>query len=242
MRSGYSIATMIARYLGRSVCVAAVVFALPVGTPAWAAPQCSDVEVVFARGTAESPGLGVTGMSFLAAVRLQAGTRSVGMYAVNYAASSDFNNRVLVLRTVVDGIRDAQSHIEAVAANCPGTRIVLGGYSQGAVVAGFATLDGVPGGVPPAYAAGVPAPMPAWVAPHVAAVVLFGKPSDRWMRDAGAPPIIIGRPYAGKTADYCIPGDTICDGAPLAGPNALHGLYAVNGMTVDGAGFAIRHL
>ncbi|MGF6888252.1 cutinase [Nocardia sp. GAS34] len=242
MRSGYSIDTMIARYLARLVCVAAVVFALPVGTPAWAAPQCSDVEVVFARGTAEPPGFGVTGMSFLAALRLLAGTRSVGMYAVNYAASSDFNNRVLVLRTVVDGIRDTQAHIEAVAANCPGTRIVLGGYSQGAVVAGFATLDGAPAGVPPAYAAGVPAPMPPWVAAHVAAVVLFGKPSDRWMRDAGAPPITIGPLYAGKTANYCIPGDTICDGGPLGEPNALHSLYAVNGMTVDGAGFAIRHL
>jgi cutinase len=112
MRSGYSIATMIGRYLGCLVCVAAVVFALPVGTLAWAAPQCSDVEVVFARGTAESQGLGVTGMSFLAAVRLQAGTRSVGMYAVNYAASSDFDNRVLVLRTVFDGIRDALTKIE----------------------------------------------------------------------------------------------------------------------------------
>lgn len=242
MRSGYSIATMIGRCLGRLVCVAAVVFALPVGTPAWAAPQCSDVEVAFARGTAEPPGLGVTGMSFLAAVRLQAGNRTVGSYAVNYAASSDFNNRVLVLRTVVDGIRDAQAHVEAVAANCPGTRIVLGGYSQGAAVAGFATLGGVPAGVPPADAAGVPAPMPPWVAAHVAAVVLFGKPSGRWMRDAGAPPIVIGPLYSGKTADYCIPGDTICDGSPLGEPNALHSLYAVNGMTVDGAGFALRHL
>ncbi len=226
------------------MCAAAVMSALPIGASASAEPvvPCSDVEVVFARGTAEAPGPGVVGTSFLAAMRLQAVGRSVGSYPVNYAASSDFNHPAVVLRTAMAGIRDAQAHIEAVAANCPRTRIVLGGYSQGAVVSGFATMGGVPVDVPPQYAADIPAPMPSWVAGHVAAVVLFGKPSDRWMHSAGAPAVSIGPLYKAKTVEYCVPGDTVCDGAPVGQPNALHGLYAVNGMTVAGAAFATSHL
>jgi cutinase len=161
---------------------------------------------------------------------------------VNYPASSDFGDRLAFAGTVVNGIRDAQAHVEFMAANCSRTRIVLGGYSQGAVVAGFATMDGVPVGVPAAYDAYVPAPMPPQVSSHVAAVVLFGKPSDRFMSDVGAPPIVVGPMYAGKTVRYCILGDNICDGSGFAGPNALHVLYSVNGMTLAAAAFAASRL
>ena len=37
-------------------------------------------------------------------------------------------------------------HIQDTAANCPNTRIVLGGFSQGAVVAGFVTVGRRTGG------------------------------------------------------------------------------------------------
>lgn len=73
------------------------------------------------------------------------------MYPVNYAASSDFNDTTALARTVVDGVRDAGARVQATAANCPNTRIVLGGYSQGAAVAGFVTLAEVPAGVPAAF-------------------------------------------------------------------------------------------
>lgn len=121
------------------------------------------------------------------------------------------------------------------AASCPDTRMVLGGYSQGAVVAGFVTAAAVPDGVP---VASVPAPMPPGVADHVAAVALFGKPSDRFMRDVGAPPVAIGPLYAAKTIDLCDPGDTICNGAGVGGPNIAHVLYGVNGMVSQAAAFA----
>jgi len=204
-----------------------------------AAAPCPDIEVVFARGTAEPPGLGFTGTSFAEAVRLQSGGRSVGTYAVNYAASADFNHPAVVLHGALDGIRDAQGHLRFMAANCPGTRIVLGGYSQGAVVAGLATMGGMPPGVRPEYAADVPPPMPPEIANHVAAVVLFGSPSDRFMHDIGAPVVAVGPLYEGKTVEYCIPLDTICNGAPAGQPNALHVLYGVNGMPLAAAGFAV---
>jgi hypothetical protein len=125
------------------------------------------------------------------------------------------------------------------AANCPKTRMVLGGYSQGAVVAGFVTSAVVPEGVPADL---VPAPMPPEIANHVAAVALFGKPSDQWMRDVGAPPIVIGPLYKAKTTDLCAPGDTICNGADAGPPNGAHALYTVNGMMGQAADFAASRL
>ena len=175
---------------------------LSVPVPSASAQPCPDVEVIFARGTAEPPGVGGIGQAFVDSVRSQAGSRSVGVYPVNYPASSDFADPLAFAGTVVDGIRDAGAHIESMAANCPKTRMVLGGYSQGAAVAGFVTSAAVPPGVPVEL---VPAPMPPEVADHVAAVALFGKPSDAWMQQYGAPPIVIGPSYAAKTIELCDP-------------------------------------
>jgi hypothetical protein len=84
--------------------------------------------------------------------------------------------------------------------------------------------------------------MPPEVANHVAAVALFGKPSDQFMQTYGAPPIAIGPLYAPKTIDLCAPGDTICDGAAGGGPTVAHALYGVNGMVGQAAAFAASRL
>lgn len=207
--------------------------------PVASAQPCPDVEVVFARGTGEPPGVGGIGQAFVDALRAQAGARSVEVYPVNYAASSDFNDRIGFARTVVDGIRDAGQHIESTAANCPKTRMVVGGYSQGAVVAGFVTSAAIPDAVPPEFRPFIPNPMPASVADHVAAVSLFGMPSQQWMQNYGAPPVVIGPLYVPKTIQLCDPGDTICNGDPGGGPSMAHTLYGVNGMTNDAAAFAV---
>lgn len=212
---------------------------LSVPVPSASAQPCPDVEVIFARGTAEPPGVGGIGQAFVDSVRQQAGGRSVGVYPVNYPASSDFADPLAFAGTVVDGIRDAGAHIESMAANCPKTRMVLGGYSQGAAVAGFVTSAAVPPGVPVEL---VPAPMPPEVADHVTAVALFGKPSDAWMQQYGAPPIVIGPSYAAKTIELCDPGDTICNGAPGGLPSVAHALYPVNGMVSEAATFAAGRL
>ena len=119
--------------------------------------------------------------------------------------------------------------------------MVLGGYSQGAVVAGFVTSAAVPSEVPASYVPFVPQPMPPEVADHVAAVVLLGQPSEDFMRQFGAPPIVIGPLYAAKTIDLCAPGDTICSGA-FGGPTIAHALYGVNGMVNEAAAFAASRL
>ncbi|MGV7698252.1 cutinase family protein [Mycobacterium kansasii] len=203
--------------------------------PAASAQPCPDIEVLFARGTGEPPGIGSIGASFVEALRPQIGSRSLEVYAINYAASTDFSSGDFPL-TVIDGVRDASAHIKSMAANCPGTREILGGYSQGAAVAGYVTSAAVPPGVP---AAAVPAPMPAEIANHVAAVTLFGTPSDQFLARYGAPPITIGPLYRPKTIELCANGDAVCGGGndPVA-----HVSYAMNGMTTQGADFAARHL
>jgi hypothetical protein len=207
--------------------------------PVASADPCPDVEAIFARGTSEPPGFGGVGQAFVDALRAQVGNRSLNVYPVNYPASSDFTAGMQFAATVVEGIRDAANHLQATAAGCPNTRIVLGGFSQGATVAGFVTSAVIPEGVPAAF---VPEPMPPEVANHVAAVVLFGKPSAQWMRDAGAPPVVIGPLYVPKTIDLCADGDTICNGAPLGGPTVAHAMYPMNGMVNQAAEFAAGKL
>ena len=223
------------RRLAGAVGVTAMLAASVLLTPASSADPCPDVEVVFARGSGEPPGVGSVGRPFVDALRSQIGSRSLGVYPVNYPASTDFASADFPI-TVIDGVRDASSHIESMAANCPKTREVLGGYSQGAAVAGYVTSAAVPPGVP---AAAVPPPMPPEIANHVAAVTLFGTPSDQFLHQYGAPTVAIGPLYQPKTLELCAQGDSICgDGnSPVA-----HISYSVNGMTGQAANFASSHL
>ncbi len=95
--------------------------------------------MVFARGTDDTPGLGRVGSAFVDSLRGQVGGRSVGTYAVNYPATFDF-------LAAADGANDASAHIQYMVANCPDTRLVLGGYSQGAAVIDVIAAVPVPGG------------------------------------------------------------------------------------------------
>lgn len=201
-----------------------------VGIPTVQAMPCPDAEVVFARGTTEAPGVGPTGEAFVDALRARTAGKSLGVYGVDYPATIDFP-------TAVDGINDARAHILATAANCPNTKMVLGGFSQGAAVMGFVTANVVPEGVSPAD---VPAPMPPEVANHVAAVALFGKPSTRFMRAINDPAVTIGPQYVGKTIDLCVDNDLVCDASGRS--FSAHNTYIDGGMVDQGATFVANQL
>ncbi len=218
-----------------AVAAASALVILP--APQASADPCPDVEVVFARGSGEPPGLGSVGGPFADALRGDIGGRSLGVYSVNYQASTDFASPDFP-RTVVDGIRDAGAHIQSMAASCPTTKEVLGGYSQGAALAGYVTSAAVPPGVP---ADMVPRPLPPEVISHVAAVALFGTPSNQWLGQYGAPPITIGPLFQPKTLELCAQGDGIC-GNGDSQPGVAHALYPVNGMTGQAADFATSHI
>jgi cutinase len=235
---------MCVRLLGRVYIAALVILGglLSAPMPVTSAQPCPDVEAVFARGTGEPPGVGGIGEPFVDALRGAVGPKSLELYPVNYEAGGNFSDRIEFAQSFVDGIKDATSHIEATAANCPKTRIVLGGYSQGAAVAGFVTSASIPEGVPAEYVPFLPKPMPPEIANHVAAVTLFGKPSAQWLQNYDAPVVVIGPLYAPKTIDLCADGDTICNGDPGGAPSFAHTSYPVNGMVGQAAGFAASHL
>ena len=207
--------------------------------PAWAlliapvpfasAEPCPDVEVVFARGTTEEPGVGYIGQSFVDTLRQRVGAKSLDVYPVNYPATSDFP-------TAIDGINDAAAHVESMVATCPKTKMVLGGYSQGAAVMGFVTANKVPDGAHPME---IPQPMPPEVADHVAAVTLFGKPSEQFMNLINQPPVTIGPLYTTKTVDLCVPNDPICAGS---GDFAAHYQYVETGMVEQAVDFAATRI
>jgi hypothetical protein len=96
---------------------------------------CADIQVVFARGTGEPPGPGRVGQAFVDSLRTLAHGKSVTVYAVHYPASYEF------LRAV-DGANNARRFVEGTAASCPQTKLVLGGYSQGAAVVDLITVPG----------------------------------------------------------------------------------------------------
>ncbi|CAN5603470.1 cutinase family protein [soil metagenome] len=214
--------------------VAAMAGPLATGV-ASAAPDasCPAVEVVFARGTNEAPGVGATGQAFVDALNARLGGTPVDVYGVNYPASLDF-------QAAAGGVVDASNTIESIAATCPDTKIVLGGYSQGAAVAAYTTFDAVPAGL--ALPDGITGPMPPAIAPHVAAVVLFGTP-DNWflnLVDHNAPPITVGPLYSAKTIQLCAPGDPVC--FPGGFDRSAHSAYKDNGMADQAAAFVVNAL
>jgi cutinase len=218
-----------------AVAVAAILigsFAAPPSANA-ADDSCPSIEVVFARGTFEAPGVGATGQAFVDALSARLPGKTVDVYAVNYPASLDFGG-------AADGIVDAGNKIQSIAASCPTTKIVLGGYSQGAAVAGYTTADAVPEGF--TLPDGLSGPMPSSIASHVSAVVLFGTPTPGILHllDGNAPAINIGQLYAAKTLQLCVPGDPICFPGGL--DRSAHSSYKSNGMADQAADFAARQL
>lgn len=112
---------------------------------------CPDVQVIFARGLGEPPGVGVVGQAFVDLLRANTG-KDVGEYGVDYPADS---------AEVTRGVDDMTGHIDSMVATCPATRLVVGGYSLGGAVTNVA-LKG---------------PLPPGTDQHVAAVVIFGNGS-----------------------------------------------------------------
>jgi cutinase len=212
----------------------AALVSAPINIAPASAASCPDIEVTFARATTEPPGIGVVGQQFVDSLRSQVGGRSIGVYAVNYPASEDF------VPSTNAGTSDANAHVEAMIANCPTTKMVLGGYSQGAMVIDQITIAQFP------IAGFVPETLSADQANRVAALALFGNPSDRYL---GGPVSAVSPWYGAKAIDLCAPGDPICTpGGGLSLPthdemfSAAHLSYPNSGMPGQAAAFVASHL
>jgi cutinase len=210
-----------ATLIASAALVAPALSPMPIGGLGTASAQgCPDIEVVFARGTNEDVGLGVVGGTFVDQLRGKVGGRSVGAYAVNYPATFDF------LKAAA-GANDMSGHIQYMVNTCPNTRLVLGGYSQGAGVVDVISSVPVPG-------IGFDDPLPPNVNDHVAAIAVFGNPSAKL-----GLPLTISPTWGGRAIDLCNPGDPICqtNGEDVA----AHRAYA-GGPTNVAADFVAGHL
>jgi cutinase len=194
-----------------------VCFAAPVS----ALTSCPGAEVVFARGTDEPPGIGRLGQAFVDSLRTRLGDEQVAVYAVVYSVTRDFMK-------AVDGATDARARAEATAASCPTTAIVLGGYSQGAAV-----IDLITG--PEDGLFGFARPLPANVANHVAAVTVFGNPSNRF----GRPLTDWSLVYGAKAIDLCNGADPVCSGGSDV---SAHSLYVESGLADQAAELVVDRL
>lgn len=202
---------------GAAVAAAAV---SPLTAPTAHAADCNDIEVVFARGTNEPPGVGRVGEAFVGNLRDLVGGRSMGVYAVNYPASYDF-------LAVADGANDASGHIQWLANNCPNSKIVLGGYSQGAAVVDVVTSIPIPG-------IGFTNPLPPFAGDRIAAVAVFGNPSAKIGLPLTSSPV-----FGTRAIDLCNPGDPICS----SGDNApAHRSYGPDGTAYQAAVFVANRV
>ncbi|MCW2512137.1 MAG: cutinase [Mycobacterium sp.] len=182
--------------------------------PTASAADCPDIEVVFARGTDEPPGIGVVGQALVDSLKPLVKGKSIRPYAVKYPASWDF-------LAAASGANDASARIQATAANCPKTKIILGGYSQGAAVMDIVTTSPIAG-------LGFTAPLPAAVADHIKAVAVFGNPSAR----LGQPLTTLSPAFGAKTADMCNTNDPICS---LGKDFSSHTSYPQSGLVKKAA-------
>jgi cutinase len=183
------------------------------------ASSCPDIEVIFARGTDDTSGLGTSGTAFVNALRPLVGGRTLTAYAVNYPASYDF-------LAAADGAYDATSRITMMSQQCPSTKLVLGGYSQGAAVVDM--LAGVPPLGNKIGDVGSAPPLPSSLLPNIAAVAVFGNPATKFSNP------ITSSVFGGKAIDLCKDGDPICSGGrnPFA-----HNDYVSAGMVQQAANF-----
>jgi cutinase len=211
-----------ATLLAAALVIAPAVAPFPASAPIPAASaDCPGAEVVFARGREEAPGVGEVGDAFVNSLRSKVRNMSVGSYGVNYPA--DFS--------ASKGANDMSAHVQSMAASCPNTRMVLGGYSLGAASADLVVAMNQPG-------FGFTDPLPPAMDNHIAAVALFGNGTRRVL----GPVPDFSPAFAGKTIDQCAAGDPICANGGMHWHAHLQPSYIDSGLVDQAASFVAGKL
>lgn len=179
--------------------------------------------MIYARGTDTTPPVDPVGQAFVNALSAQVSPKSLAVYGVDYPATLDIS------RSTSQGASVTWVFVQNLVAACPTTQLVLSGYSQGANVMDALTANS-------GTALTAPTPLPAAVAGHVAAVVVFGNPSRKL---GGGPLPARSTLYGAKTIDLCVTGDPICSGGVDL---SAHAKYVDSGTVAQGAQYAASRL
>jgi hypothetical protein len=148
------------------VLVLSAVAAAPASAVASSGSGCAAVSIITARASTEAQGEGITGQLVTAIVN--ASKQTVSRASVSYPATlQNYANSSL------QGINALKSQLTTLVQNCPSTKVVLLGYSQGAHV----VLDTLGGGQGGSLGTATPA-IASNIASHVTAVAVFGDPRN----------------------------------------------------------------
>ncbi|KAF1365632.1 cutinase-domain-containing protein [Lizonia empirigonia] len=154
---------------------------------------CTDMTVIFARGTGEMGNMGtISGPPMVKAIRSKLGADKVTVQGVDYAASVAGNANL-----GADGGKVMAQYVQQALKQCPGTKIIVSGYSQGGMVVHNAFSNGVS-------------------ASNVAGVVLFGDP----LKSQALPGMATD-----KVKQFCGTSDIICGGGGDGGATGSHLSY-----------------
>jgi hypothetical protein len=172
---------------------------------------CAQVSIITARASTEAAGEGITGA--LVTQVVNASNQTVSRASVSYPAS--LNNYA---NSSLQGINALKSQLTTLVQNCPNTKVVLMGYSQGAHV----VLDVLGGGQGGSLGTAT-APISSSIGSHVTAVATFGDPrhvtgqafdlgtatrNGQFPRSSTQLNVLAG--YASRIQAYCDSNDTFC--------------------------------
>ncbi|KAL8680042.1 MAG: hypothetical protein Q9186_003722 [Xanthomendoza sp. 1 TL-2023] len=174
---------------------------------------CKAITVIFARGTSERGNLGsVIGPPLYTALKNKLGADKVAYQGVPYPASVAGNAN----GGGTGGALMASLAQQAIQ-QCPTTKVILSGYSQGGSVVHRA---GPQLGTTPVAAA------PSANIFFTIAAVIFGDPSN------GSPVTNVK-----NLKEYCAQGDNVCGTPRTFSITAAHGSYGRNGNAADAANY-----
>ncbi|KAF2271117.1 cutinase-domain-containing protein [Lojkania enalia] len=153
---------------------------------------CTNVTMIFARGTGELGNVGtVSGPPMFKSLRQKLGADRVTVQGMDYPASAAGNANL-----GRDGGPTMAQLAKTALSQCPFTKIILGGYSQGAMVVHNAFSQGVS-------------------STEISGAVLFGDPSIR---------MSIGDLDPSKVKEFCASADNVC-GSPTGNVSGSHLSY-----------------
>ncbi|PBP21891.1 alpha/beta-Hydrolase [Diplocarpon rosae] len=156
---------------------------------------CKSHTVIFARGTHAPGNVGDTaGRPFFQAIAGLVGADDLAVQGVNYKASV----WGFLQGGDPEGSETAAKLVEQAITQCPKTKLVLSGYSQGGQIVHNAA-----------------AKLSAEISSKISSVVVFGDPKSG---------TAVGTVPASKTLIVCHDGDNICEGGVFTGD--VHGNYS----------------
>lgn len=154
---------------------------------------CTDMTIVFARGTGEMGNVGsVSGPPMFKAIRAELGDDRLTVQGVDYPASAAGNANL-----GGDGGQKMADLVKQAKSQCPDTKVIVSGYSQGAMVVHNAFNKGLS-------------------AADVSGAVQFGDPLKRQA---------VGDLPTDKVKQFCGTADQICGGGGDGGATGSHLSY-----------------